>query len=156
MLSEQEKELVRELQKGLPLVSRPFRDIADRLGVCEEEVVAKVKDFLARGIIRRFGAVVKHHDVGYVANAMVVWPVPEERIKEVGRVMASFPEVTHCYNRPSAPGWPYTLYTVIHGKKEQDCRSVAEKISLSTGITGYRILFSTAELKKSSMEYFLD
>lgn len=156
MLNEQEKELVRELQKGLPLVGRPFLDIADRLGVSEEEVVAKVKDLLSRGIIRRFGAVVKHQDVGYVANAMVVWPVPGERITEVGRVMASFSEVTHCYNRPSAPGWPFTLYTVIHGKEERDCRSIAEKISSSTGITGYRILFSTAELKKSSMEYFLD
>jgi len=156
MLSEQEKELVRELQKGLPLVSRPFKDIADRLNVSEEEVIARVKDFLSRGIIRRFGAVVKHQDVGYVANAMTVWPVPEERIIEVGRMMASFPEVSHCYNRPSAPGWPYTLYTVIHGKKEQECRSIADKISSFTGITGYRILFSTAELKKSSMEYFLD
>ncbi len=156
MLSEQEKELVRELQKGLPLVSRPFLDIADRLGLSEEEIIAKVKDFLFRGIIRRFGAVVKHQDVGYVANAMVVWPVPEERIMEVGRAMASFPEVTHCYNRPSVPGWPFTLYTVIHGKREQDCRSIAKKISSSTGIKDYRILFSTAELKKSSMEYFLD
>lgn len=156
MLSEQEKELVRELQKGLPLVSRPFRDIADRFNVSEEEVIAKVKDFLSRGVIRRFGAVVKHQDVGYLANAMVVWPVPEERILEVGRMMSSFPEVTHCYNRPCAPEWPFTLYTVIHGKKAQDCRSVTDKISSSTGITGYRILFSTAELKKSSMEYFLD
>jgi len=156
MLSEQEKELVRELQKGLPLVSRPFRDIADRLKVSEEEVIVRVKDFLSRGVIRRFGAVVKHQDVGYVANAMTVWPVPKERIIEVGRMMASFPEVSHCYNRPSAPGWPYTLYTVIHGKEEQECRSIAEKISSSTGITGYRILFSTAELKKNSMEYFLD
>ncbi len=156
MLSEQEKELVRELQKGLPLVSRPFLDIADRLGLSEEEIIAKVKDFLTKGVIRRFGAVVKHQDVGYVANAMVVWPVTEERIMEAGRAMASFPEVSHCYNRLSAPGWPYTLYTVIHGKEEQDCRSIAEKIASSIGITGYRILFSTAELKKSSVEYFLE
>jgi len=156
LLTKVEKQLVRELQEGLPLVSRPFLAIAEKLNISEEEVLVRVKEFIERGIIRRFGAAVRHQDIGYVANAMVVWPVPEEKARETGQVMASFPEVTHCYQRPRVRGWPYTLFTVLHGQKEEQCREIAARLSMATGITGYRVLFSTAELKKSSMKYFLE
>ncbi|MBE3587215.1 MAG: AsnC family transcriptional regulator, partial [Thermoanaerobacteraceae bacterium] len=152
MLSEQDKAIIRALQEGLPLVSRPYRALAEKLGMDEEELLARVKDFIHRGIIRRFGAAVRHQDLGYVANAMVVWEVPEERVEEVGRLMASFTEVSHCYQRPAhPPRWPYNLFTVVHGQTAEDCRNIALKLSRVSGIENYRLLFSVAELKKSSM-----
>lgn len=150
-----DRALVRELQEGLPLVKRPFLAIAQKLGMSEAEVLARVRELIERGVIRRFGAAVRHQDLGYVANAMVVWRVPDERVPEVGRIMASFPEVTHCYERARAPGWPYNLYVVLHGRTEEQCREAAARIAEAAGVSDYQLLFSTAELKKSSMKYFL-
>lgn len=155
MLNELEKQIVRELQDGLPLVPRPFMAIAEKLNISEEELLVKVKDFMERGVIRRFGAAVKHQELGFVANAMVVWNVPEKRIDEIGQRLATFEEVSHCYHRPNRPGWPYTLFTVVHGTNPQECREVAARLSQNVGIDDYQMLFSTAELKKSSMKYFV-
>jgi len=155
-LNKLDRALIRELQKGLPLVSRPFQTIAQKLQISEAEVLARVQELIDRGVIRRFGAAVRHQDLGYVANAMVVWPVPDERVREAGRIMASFPGVTHCYERVRAPGWPYNLYTVIHGRTEEECRETAARIAAAAGVDDYQILFSTAELKKSSMKYFVE
>jgi len=155
MLNDLEKALVRELQEGLPLTGRPFLEIAEKLKISEEEVLSKIRKFIDTGIIHRFGAAVRHRELGYVANALVVWRVPGERVREVGRLMASFPEVTHCYERKSYPGWPYNLYTMLHGRSKEECREKVERISEAAGVTEHRILFSTAELKKTSMKYFL-
>lgn len=154
MLTEQDKQIIRELQNGLPLVSRPFKFMAEKLKMTEEEFIARVRNFVENGQIRRFGAAVRHQDLGYVANAMVVWDVPADKVPEVGPVMAGFEEVTHCYQRPRYPGWPYNLFTVVHGQTREECIQSAEKISRATGMEKYRLLFSTAELKKSSMRYF--
>ncbi len=156
MFSERDKEIVRVLQEGVPLVSRPYQALAGQLEMSEEELLATIEDFLRRGIIRRFGATVRHQDLGYVANAMIVWQVPEERIEEVGRIMAGFPEVTHCYQRPAyPPDWPYNLFTMVHGRKRDDCHEIASKLARAGAIDNYRMIFSTAELKKSGMKYFL-
>ena len=157
VLSEREKEIVRVLQEGVPLVSRPYQALAGQLGMSEEELLATIEDWLRRGIIRRFGATVRHQDLGYVANAMIVWQVPEERIESVGAIMAGFPEVTHCYQRPAyPPDWPYNLFTMVHGRKREDCREIASRLAKAGGIDHYRMIFSTAELKKSGMKYFLE
>lgn len=157
MFSERDKQIIRELQEGLPLVSRPYQVLAKKLNMSEEELLTRVKDFIDRGIIRRFGAAVRHQDLGYVANAMVVWQVPEERIEEVGRLMATFGEVSHCYQRPARlPDWPYNLFTVVHGQTHEDCCEIAARLSRASGITNYRLLFSVAELKKGSMKYFVE
>ncbi|MBC7107110.1 MAG: Lrp/AsnC family transcriptional regulator [Firmicutes bacterium] len=151
-----EKALVRRLQQGLPLVPRPYEALGREVGCSEEEVLRKVADFLATGVLRRLGAALKHQRVGYVANAMVVWQVPEEAVVSVGLGLASFPEVTHCYQRATAPTWPYNLYTVIHGQSREEALAVASRLAGSAGLEGrYRVLFSTAELKKSSMRYFV-
>ncbi|OAT85522.1 AsnC family transcriptional regulator [Desulfotomaculum copahuensis] len=156
MLSELDKRIIRELQEGLPLVSRPYQALADRLNLGEDELLARIKDFIDRGVIRRFGAAVRHQDLGFVANAMVVWPVPEERLEEVGTLLAGFDKVSHCYARPAhPPGWPYNLFTMIHGQTEQECRRIAARLAAACGVENYRLLFSSAELKKSSMKYFL-
>lgn len=155
MLNELEKAIVRELQGELPLVARPFKVIAERLGIEEEELIQKTKEMKEKGLIRRFGAAVRHRKIGFVANAMVVWIVPRERVEEVGKIMASFPEVTHCYERPTSDKWPYNLFTMIHGKSNQECEKIIEEIASKTQIQDYHILYSIKELKKTSMRYFV-
>jgi DNA-binding Lrp family transcriptional regulator len=156
MLTELEKQIVRELQQGLPLVERPYLAIAQRIGLSENELMAKINEMISHGIIRRFGAALRHQDLGYTANAMVVWDVPQERAAEVGRRLAGYTQVTHCYQRPRRPGWPYTLFTVIHGHTRDQCEQLAAAMAEKVGVTKYKLLFSTAELKKSSMHYFVD
>ncbi len=154
LLDEMDRKIVRELQNGLPLVSRPFKVVADKLGLSEDELIGRVRIFIKNGQIRRFGAVLRHQDLGFTANAMVVWDVPEEKVAEVGRAMADFEEVTHCYQRPRRPGWPYNLFTVVHGQSRDECVKIVEKLSRATGMDRYNMLFSVAELKKNSMRYF--
>lgn len=156
MLSELEKQIIRELQSDIPLVPEPYRLIAERIGITEQELMDIITKMIDQGIIRRFGAALRHQDLGFIANAMVVWEVPETQIAEVGPKMAEFKEVTHCYQRPSQPGWPYTLFTVVHGMNSDECKEKAQKIANATGIHNYRLIFSTKELKKSSMQYFMD
>lgn len=145
---------MRELQENLPITKRPFLAVAQKLGISEAQALAKVQELIARGVIRRFGAVVQHRELGYVANAMVVWRVPEERTPEVGQIMSSFSEVTHCYERTRHPRWPYNLYTVLHGRTKDQCREAVARIAQAAGVNDYLVLFSTAELKKSRMKFF--
>lgn len=154
MLTELEKKIVTELQEDLPLCSHPFRFIAERIGLGEEELLAKIREMKTRNLIRRFGAVLRHQKAGYVANAMVVWRVPEERAQEVGRMMASFKEVSHCYQRATCPDWTYNLFTMIHGESREECERIATLISDKVNVGDYRLLYSVRELKKTSMQYF--
>ena len=156
MLNDLEIKIVKELQAGLPLVERPYLEIAGRVGLTEEELIDAIKDMIRRKVIRRFGAALKHLDLGFTANAMVVWNVPEDQVSEAGRIMAASREVTHCYQRPRRPGWPYTIFTVLHGRNREECIKTAAKLAAETGIKEYKLLFSTKELKKSTMKYFLD
>ncbi|MEW6698202.1 MAG: Lrp/AsnC family transcriptional regulator [Bacillota bacterium] len=155
-LSELEQRIVMELQGGLPLVSRPFEALAGRLGLSEDEFLARVHAIHRAGIMRRIGAALRHHRVGFTANAMIVWQIPEEKIVEVGEQLSKLPEVTHCYQRMSLPQWPYNFYTMVHGRSREECRQTAEKLAQIAGESNYRLLYSVAELKKSSMKYFMD
>lgn len=152
MLTFEEKQLLQELQIEIPLVSRPFLVLAQKLNLSEEEVLTKIKELIASRIIRRFGATLAHQQVGYVVNAMVVWQVPNAQIKEVGRKLASFPEITHCYARLPQFKWPYNLYTMVHGKTHQQCQEIINTLVKASGINDYCVLFSLAELKKSKMK----
>ncbi|MCL6560893.1 MAG: Lrp/AsnC family transcriptional regulator [Firmicutes bacterium] len=143
-----------ELGDNFPIVSRPFAAIGERLGMSEEEVIARVKEFIDRGIIRRLSVALRQQNVGFTANAMIVWKVPPERLDEVGNILASFPEVTHCYVRETAPGWPYNLYTMIHRPHREECLAIAARLSEAVGITEYQTLFSKQELKRSNPQYF--
>lgn len=154
MLTELEKKIVKELQEGLPLDRRPLLKIAEKLNMTEEQLIEKINEFIARGIIRRFGATLRHQDIGFVANAMVVWRVPEDRVRELGELLAGFPEVTHCYHRRTPPGWSYNIFTMVHGKTEEDCREIARRLSEAADVKNYEVIFSTRELKKSCMKYF--
>ncbi len=153
-LTGQDIALVRILQGDLPHDLTPFATIAANLGWAETEVLARTGQLQAAGVIRRFGAVLRHQKAGFTANAMGVWQVPLERVEEVGAQMSAFREVSHCYQRPTLADWPYNLFTMVHGRSPADCRHTMQAISKATGIDDYDMLFSVAELKKSSMQYF--
>ncbi len=116
-----ERRLIAALEQGLPLVPAPYRELARRLGLDPAWVLATVGRWVREGVIRRLGATVRHHRVGYTFNCMVAWRLEDpSRHREAGERLAEFPEVTHCYRRPPFPGWPYTLYTMVHGGSEQE------------------------------------
>lgn len=156
MFSDVDKKIIRELQGDLPLEPRPYAIIAERLGLNEAEVIEKLADFLKKGVVRRIGAALRHRSIGIKANGMSVWIVPKDRVEDVGRIMAAYKEITHCYERPAQPGWPYNLFAMVHGKTKEECEAVAREISVRTGISDYKLLYSTRELKKTSMVYFSD
>ncbi len=153
-LTELDRRIIRALQDDLPLLETPYQEVANSLGIPQEELLERIRRLKESGVLRRFGATLRHQRVGYVANAMSAWVVPEERLEEVGRLLASYKEVTHCYERPPGPGLPYNLYAMIHGKDTEDCKRIAQEVARLTGVGEYVLLFSNKENKKSSMQYF--
>jgi DNA-binding Lrp family transcriptional regulator len=154
MLTELEKKIIASIQKDMPVTERPYAAIADKLGITEKDLLNRLKDLNQRGVIRRFGATLRHQRAGFNANAMVAWKVDEDRIKEVGQTMASFRQVSHCYRRNPTAEWPYNLYTMVHANDEQACHETARKMSRAAFVQDYTLLFSREELKKTSMVYF--
>jgi DNA-binding Lrp family transcriptional regulator len=143
--------LLKKIQDGIPIVSEPFEQIAKELGIPEAEVLRRIEDQIDQGIIRRFGASIGHRIIGINANAMCTWDVPDDRVEEVGAIMAGFPEVTHCYERPRFPDWKFNLFTMIHAYSRDECKKIAYQISIATGIRDYSILFSEREFKKTGV-----
>jgi DNA-binding Lrp family transcriptional regulator len=155
-LTDLEKKIIALLQTDIPVVKRPFLEMAEKIGITEDEFLEVLNDLNHRKMIRRFGATLKHQKSGYKANAMVAWKIPEERVEEVGNIMASFREITHCYRRNPAPGWDNNLYTMVHAGTEEECYAIVEKLSKAVKEDTYSLLFSRQELKKTSMKYFED
>jgi len=153
-LTEAEKTVLKEIQGDFPLTEHPFAEIARKAQLPETVVLQITEDLLSRGIVRRIGAILYHRRAGMKANAMGVWQVPENEVEKTGEIMAADPRVTHCYYRDPVKNWPYNLYTMIHGKTEKSCAALAEELSRQTGITDYRLLFSTKEFKKESLKIF--
>lgn len=153
-LTQLEKRIIAMIQGDMPITARPYQAIADRLGVTEAEVIETLRELNGRGVIRRFGATLRHQKSGFRANAMAAWRVDESRVDAVGRKMAGFRAVSHCYRRNPTADWPYNLYTMIHAADEAACREIARRMSEETGETDYSLLFSRKELKKISMQYF--
>lgn len=154
--TEEDKEFIRELQKDLPVIEKPFEKSAQKLGISEEELFAKAKYYEEVGVMRRFAAILRHRDAGFVANGMIVWKVPEDRITEVGEKLGAFPQVSHCYQRPSYPDWPYNVFSMIHCKSTDEAGEVAKTIQNQINVDEYRILFSEREFKKTRVEYFVE
>lgn len=146
--------IVRCIQEDLPLTDRPFADWAEALGMAEGELLACVAEWLERGYMRRFAAVLNHRRVGFSANGMVVWACPDRRLDECGRALAACGEVSHCYHRPAFPSWPYNLYAMIHGRSVAECEAVADQLAKRIALPGYRILFSSQEFKKIRLKLF--
>ncbi len=154
MVDELDKRIIALLQKDIPIELKPFAKMADDIGTTEELFISRVKAMMEQGIIRRFGATLYHQEAGFRANAMVAWVVPDTKIKEAGRTMAGFREVTHCYQRMPQGDWRYNLYAMIHGHNREECEKIAGRMSRKIGIDQYLLLFSEKEFKKTSMEYF--
>ncbi|MHC4480867.1 MAG: siroheme decarboxylase subunit beta [Planctomycetota bacterium] len=154
-LSEEQKELVRLLQEDLPPGPDPFAAVADQLGWPTERVVRQVRRWLEEGVIRRFGAVVRHRRLGFRANGMAVFRVSEERVDAVGRQLAGHAEVSHCYRRPSMPGWDYNLFAMVHGKSPEEVRDLVSRLAQELDAPDYQVLFSTTQYKKTSVNYFV-
>jgi len=154
--SEEDKQYIRELQKDLEIVDRPFLKSAENLGISEDILFEKAKYYEKIGVMRRYAAILRHRDVGFIANGMIVWKVPDDRISEVGEKLGAFPQVSHCYQRPSYPDWPYNVFSMIHCKSHKEAQEVAKTIQTQINVNEYRILFSEREFKKTRVEYFVE
>jgi len=143
--------ILKHIQDGIQIIPEPFELIAKELELSEKQVIGRLHEMIAEGVIRRFGASIGHRVIGITANAMCTWNVPDDKVEEVGAIMAGFPEVTHCYERPRYPDWKYNLFTMVHAYSREECEKIAKEISLATGIKDYSILFSEREFKKTGV-----
>lgn len=151
-----EKSLIEAIGQGLPMVSRPYEEIARQIGSTEPRVIEGIQRIIQRGDIKRFGVVVRHRELGYRANAMVVWNIPDERIETIGHCIGQYDFVTLCYRRPRRlPDWPYNLFSMIHGQDRADvCKQVdlvVEKCELQN--IPHQILFSDRCFKQRGANY---
>lgn len=156
MLSPKEIEIVRLLQGDIPLTERPFADMADQLNMTEAQLLEKIQKLQEWGIIRRFGAILRHRQAGMQANAMVVWIIPEAEVERVGKQLAAFAAVTHCYQRPTASDWPYNLYTMVHARTRTECAALVQELAAVADQAEHRLLYGLEEFKKTSMRYFAE
>lgn len=154
MLDELDKRIIAAMQDDMPLVPEPYKEMAGRLGIGENELLSRLARYRAGGEMRRMGAVLRHREIGYAANALCAWQVPPARVEEVAAVMAASPAVTHCYSRLPRPGWPYNFYIMLHGHTREECGRLASALAVAAGLGEYIMLFSTREWKKTSMRYF--
>ena len=155
-IEEIDKKIVRLLQGEFPLVAEPYKELAVEIGITEEELLARISAMREEKKIRKMGAVLRHREVGFTANSLCVWNVPDARIDEVARCMADHPRVSHCYDRNREADWQYNLYTMIHGYSPAECEDIAEGLAAATGIDDRRMLYTKKEWKKTSMKYFTE
>ncbi|GAD22022.1 Lrp/AsnC family transcriptional regulator [Acidovorax sp. MR-S7] len=149
-----DRALIAATQGGLPLVARPYEAVGAMLGVPGEQVRERLEYMLARGLVRRIGAVPNHYRLGYTANGMSVWDVADEHVATLGPRVAALPGVSHCYRRPRhLPGWPYNLFAMLHGTSRESVAQQAGEIAALLGgaCRGHDILYSTAILKKTGL-----
>ena len=154
--TEQDKEFIRHLQKDLPIVEEPFLEYSRSLGITVNEIFSKLKEYEDIGVLRRFAAILRHRDAGFTANGMIVWKVPTDKIGSVGEKLGAFPQVSHCYQRPTYPDWPYNVFSMIHCKSVDEANVVAAQIEQQIDVHEYKILFSSREFKKTRVEYFVE
>jgi DNA-binding Lrp family transcriptional regulator len=154
--TEQDKDFIRELQKDMEIIDEPFVKAANNLGITETELFEKMKQYEDIGVMRRFAAILRHRQIGFTANGMIVWKVPEDRISEVGAKLGAFPQVSHCYERPTYSDWPYNVFSMIHCKTHDEANDMAKTIKNQIQVDDYRILFSSREFKKTRVEYFVE
>lgn len=149
-----DREIIRITQHGLPLVREPYKAIAEQLGISTQQLIQRMQAMTDNGIIRRSGIVPNHYKLGFTANGMSVWNVPEEHITEIGMSIGALDFVSHCYQRPRfLPEWPYNLFAMVHGHSKEEVRDKVEIIAnmLGNSNRGHNVLFSTRILKKTGL-----
>jgi len=148
--------IIRAVQNGIPLVPRPYQCIGTNMGIGEDEVMARLQQLIDSGIIKRFGVILRHHELGYQSNAMVVWDVPDKDVNKFADKMISFPFITLCYRRPRRlPHWPYNLYSMIHGKDRNNVLKKVDQIHtlMKSYHIDYDVLFSKKRFKQRGAFY---
>jgi siroheme decarboxylase len=152
----QDIEVIKATQGPMPVVAEPFAPAAERLGTDQDEVLRRLASLKERNGLRRVAAILYHRRAGFSANGMGVWKVPEDRILEIGREMAATRGISHCYQRPTYPDWPYALFTMAHGRSKEECDAILDSIADKTGCGERATLYSSTEYKKVRMLYFTD
>lgn len=149
--SDGQRRLIAALETGLDFVARPYAALAGRAGWSEARVLAQLRRWIRRGVIRRFGVVVRHLELGWSANAMCVWDVPDANVRMQGERLAAQPEVTLCYRRERAPQWRHNLYCMIHGRERSEVARALERLRRCCGLAGYEseVLFSARRFKQT-------
>jgi len=153
MIGDRDWAVIERLQEGIPLSPRPFAEMADSVGMSEDEFLQRVNRLHEEGIIRRLGPRVRHHRLGIEGNIMVVWRVPDEKKTEIGELFAADDHVSHCYVRPSFEGFPYSLYTMIHARDMATAKGIVASLAKQSGLSDYLLLPTVRELKKTSPTY---
>jgi siroheme decarboxylase len=155
-LSELDIAVIRALQGDMAVVEEPYAAAAQELGITQEALLEHLESMRERKALRRVAAILFHRRAGYSANGMGVWRVPEERVLELGPMMASFRGISHCYERPTYEDWPYSVFTMAHGRSKEECDAILDSIEHATGIDERATLYSSTEFKKIRLLYFTD
>jgi DNA-binding Lrp family transcriptional regulator len=155
-LSDEDVALIRATQGPMEVTPEPYAAAAGDLGIGQEQLFARLESLRERRALRRVAAILFHRRAGFSANGMGVWRVPEERVLELGPRMASFRGISHCYQRPTYADWPYSVFTMAHGRSKQECDAILDSIAEDTGVEDRRTLYSSTEFKKVRLRYFTD
>jgi DNA-binding Lrp family transcriptional regulator len=153
-LTQRDIDIIRAVQGDLPLRAHPFADAARALGMTEEDLVDALRDLRQRGGLRRIAGILRHREAGFGANGMVVWDVPDDRIRSVGEAMAGYTAISHCYERPRYDDWPYNLFTMIHARSTEECEAFVAQLAQAHALHDHAVLYSTQEYKKVRPVYF--
>jgi siroheme decarboxylase len=149
-----DREVIRALQGDMPVISEPYAPAAAALGIPQQQLLDHLAGMQERRLLRRVAAILFHRRAGFSANGMGVWKVPDERILELGKRMASFRGISHCYQRPTYADWPYSVFTMAHGRSKEECDAILDSIATDTGIAERSTLYSSTEFKKIRLLYF--
>jgi DNA-binding Lrp family transcriptional regulator len=148
--------VIRATQGNMPIVPEPYAPAAEKLNVPQAQLLSHLEQMQERRLLRRVAAILFHRRAGFSANGMGVWKVPDEQIMEIGPRMAAFRGISHCYERPTYADWPYSIFTMAHGRSKQECDAILDSIAADTGVTERSTLYSSTEFKKIRLLYFTD
>jgi siroheme decarboxylase len=151
-----DRAIIRATQGAMPVVSEPYAPAAAELGIEQDKLLAHLEGMVERRLLRRVAAILYHRRAGFSANGMGVWKVPDDKILELGMQMSRFRGISHCYQRPTYADWPYSVFTMAHGRSKEECDAILDSISEQTGITDRSTLYSSTEFKKIRLLYFTD
>jgi siroheme decarboxylase len=149
-------DVIRATQGDMPVTPEPYGPAADALGIPQEKLLAHLQAMQERRLLRRVAAILFHRRAGFSANGMGVWKVPDERIMELGPRMAAFRGISHCYQRPTYRDWPYSIFTMAHGRSKEECDAILDSIAQDTGVSDRATLYSSTEFKKIRLLYFTE
>jgi siroheme decarboxylase len=151
-----DRAVIRATQGAMPVIPEPYAPAAAELGIPQEQLLEHLQAMVERRLLRRVAAILFHRRAGYSANGMGVWKVPDERVLEMGMQMSQFRGISHCYQRPTYADWPYSVFTMAHGRSKEECDAILDSIAEHTGISDRTTLYSSTEFKKIRLLYFTD